>query len=399
MTHPCIRILRDERGMALAIALLVLLVISLLATVLMVSVNVESKITSHGVRESRALDYAEAGISEAQARIANLDVSLDENPRAVAQIFNTLAGDVPVLGTDSIGLPTAQPAGEWLPYSTAVAGPNVLTVEYKTNATRTAICRYDAMRNPAVQTISGEPIYVITSTGVTGGDVRRVRAEVYPRPVPTTIMGAVASNAIIQLKGNIDICGYNHSVSMPSREEDHVPYHLGYGDMPGTWCTDDVQNWGAATSEGVPDLLEFQTGPFTGDEGFYDGPWDVFSMTEAEFYDWVGTPLLSVPWPPIGLVYVDGDATLSNWEGEGFLYVSGDLTVNGTFCYRGLVYIGGDLRLQGESWILGGLVVRGNTVVDLTVGNPAVFYSAEAIARALSNSTGDFVRLSWREVF
>ena len=101
----------------------------------------------------------------------------------MAQIFNVASGSVPVLGTDSTGFATAQPAGAWLPYSTATRGPNVLTVQYKTDPARTFVYKYDATKNPAVQPTSGSPIYVITSTGTAGGDVRRVRAEIYARPV------------------------------------------------------------------------------------------------------------------------------------------------------------------------------------------------------------------------
>ncbi len=131
---------RGERGIALVVALLVLLVLSMLAVVLMVSVNVDTRITSHGLRETAALNNAEAGIGEAQARIRKGDISLSSsNPRAVAQIFNAAAGSVPVLGADSTGLATAQPAGSWLAYSTAARGPNVLTVEFKTDPARSFI--------------------------------------------------------------------------------------------------------------------------------------------------------------------------------------------------------------------------------------------------------------------
>ena len=379
-----LRLLRGKRGMALVLALLVLLVISVLATVLMVSINVESKITSHGVRETRALNYAEAGIGEAQARVTNCDISLDENPRAVAQIFNTLPGSVPVLGADSTALATAQPAGEWLPYSSASHGPNVLTVEYKTNAARTAIYRYDATRSPAVQTLSGEPIYVITSTGAAGGDVRKVRAEVCLTPIQATTYGALVANVGVELKGTIDVCGYNHDSSMPTGA--------------GTWSTSAVTRQGAASTLGVPNIAQNQTGPFTGAHGFYAGPWDVFGTSQAEFSQWIGPPV-SRPDPPVGLVHIDGDVAYHDGDGTGLLYVTGDLTLNGHFTYRGLVYVEGDLQINGQAWVLGGVIVKGNTTVRLATGTAKVFYSSETISEEISRASGRFTRVSWHEVF
>src|SRR5439155_785269 len=79
-------------------------------------------------------------------------------------------GSVPVPGADSIALATSQPADQWLDYSRATQGPGVLTIQYKTDPAKTTIYRYDPALNPAVQTASGNPIYVVTSTGRKGAD-------------------------------------------------------------------------------------------------------------------------------------------------------------------------------------------------------------------------------------
>lgn len=386
-----------ERGVALVVALLVLLVVSLLAVVLLVSVNVNTKITSHGLRETKALNAAEAGIGEVQARIANGDITLNNIPRAVAQIFNVAAGSVPVLGVDSTGLATAQPAGAWLPYSTPTRGPRVLTVQYKTDPARTLIYKYDSAHNPAVQAASGSPIYVITSTGVVGGDVRAVRTEVYMKPVPATTYGAVVANVGVQLKGTVNICGHNHTSSMPTGASDDPLYHTGTGDLAGTWSTGAVTEQGAASSLGSPDTAQYRTGPYTGSNGFYAGPWDVFGMSQSQFFSWIGSPV-APPNPPTGLVYINGSASYHGGDGTGVLYVTGNLTVNGNFTYRGLIYVEGDLQINGGAWILGALIVKGNTTIKLANGTASVFYSSDMISQAASSAGGDFQRLSWREL-
>lgn len=62
---PC----RDQRGIALVMALLVLLVISLLAATLMMSISVDNKIGNFSTRQIQALNIAEAGVAEAVSLI------------------------------------------------------------------------------------------------------------------------------------------------------------------------------------------------------------------------------------------------------------------------------------------------------------------------------------------
>ena len=102
--------------------------------------------------------------------------------------------------------------------------------------------------------------------------------------------------------------------------------------------------------------------------------------------------------PPVGLVYIDGDAAYNDGDGTGVLYVTGDMTMNGHFTYRGLIYVEGNLHLNGQAWILGGLIVNGMTEIKLANGTASVFYSSDMISEAASSSDGSFQRLSWREL-
>jgi Tfp pilus assembly protein PilX len=398
MTRSPMKPAADERGMAMVIALLVLLVLSLLATVLMVSVNVDTKITGHGLRETSALNAAEAGIGEATSRIIEGDLDLASNPRAVAQIFNCTSGSEPTLGSDSTALATAQPSGAWLPYSTASRGPNALTVEYKTNVGRTRIYTYDDSRSPAVDTTSGGmPIYVITSTGVVGGDRRAVRAEIYAKTVPAYVQGALTASVNVHTKGTFEACGLNHRADTPV-DNDGSAYHTGSGDMPGIWSTGTISHQGASSSDGNPADVPSTSGPYSGTNGFYAGPWEVFGLSQSQFFSWVGSPVSYPPDPADGVYYVDQACAYHGGSGSGFLYVDGDLTVNAGFTYRGIIYVKGDLKINGHAWILGAVIVEGTTDIDLANGTANILYSSDAITQALANSSGAFQRLSWREL-
>lgn len=401
---------RSERGTALVMALLTILVLSLLAGSLLLGMNANTKSAGHGVRAAQALNIAEAGVAEAISRIRNLDVPSDgANSKMVTQIFNTDPGNVPVLGPDSIAIATAQPAGNWLSYSTATKGPEVLTVQYKTNSDRTAIYRYDPNLSPAIQTASGMPIYVIRSTGRVGTDVRHVVAEVIRAPINLNMKAAVASDVDVKFTGNAVVCGFNHRADTPAGTGDSGrsgaggcnegpgKWELASADEAGLWTTGAVNNGGGAQSFGAPEKLESQV-------GFYAGPWDVLGMTQAAFYQWIG-PATNGAASPGGILHLDNNATTQDQSGSftfqggtggGFMYVDGDLTLNSTFLYKGLIYVEGDLKLNGQSWILGGVIVRGRAELKNN-GGATVLYSHDAIEENIARYGGTFVTLSWRE--
>jgi Tfp pilus assembly protein PilX len=395
--------LRSERGVALVVALLVLVVISVLAVILMSSLNTDTKLVGHSVRHAQALNTAEAGVGEALARIRRGDVPNDgANPRMVSQIFLTIPGNVPVLGVDSTAMATAQPAGAWLTYSTSNKSPEALTIEHKTTPDRTQIYRYDPTANPRIQTAAGFPIFKITSTGRRGADKRRIITEVCQRPVTGNIKAAIAAEVGINFSGNSDVCGFNHSADTPSG--DKIPAcnndHLGTGHLPASWSTGTISSGGSSNQDGSPvDNMGNQV-------GFYAGPWEALSMGQTEFFAWIGTPLTSGPSPPKGILYLDNNSVTQDQSGsfayhggngEGLLYVDGDLTINGNFTFRGLIYIEGDLKINGTSWILGGMVVKGKTTIKIANGNCAILYSADAINQNIAKYGGQFLTLSWRE--
>src|SRR5437773_11127419 len=106
---------RDQRGIALVISMLILLVMSLLGLVLMAGASMNRSLAGNDQRMRQSLNLAEAGIGEAEARITKQETLMDPtDPNDVCQVFNTPAGSVPVLGDDTTALATGQPAGAYL---------------------------------------------------------------------------------------------------------------------------------------------------------------------------------------------------------------------------------------------------------------------------------------------
>src|SRR5262249_48366819 len=292
-------------------------------------------------------------------------------------------GSVPVPGsTDTVAVETKQPAGAWLTYSTATKGPDVLTVNFKTDPAQTVVYRYDPLRNPTVQTSTGMPIYVVHATGRKGNAKEAIVAEIVSRPFQTNVKGSFAADKGIDFSGNSDVCGHNHSIDTPvgTRIPACNAYDVGFGDLPGGWSTSNITYTGSSNQIGVPSgRAEMQT-------GFYSGPWDALGLSQAEFYAWIGAPKVSAPNPPRGLVYLDNDGTAQNHSGrysytggngDGLLYVDGDMHINGNFTFKGLIYVEGNLDINGTCWGMGGIVVRGKSRIGIANGTFTCLYSSD----------------------
>jgi Tfp pilus assembly protein PilX len=395
-----------QEGMALVLAIMVLLVLTVIGAALMANVNTETKIAGLKVRDTQALSIAEAGVQEAMLRIKNGDVPDNLNPRNVTMIFNQVAGSIPAVGADTTALPTLQTAGSYLNYSTA--GKNALTtlsMHYKTKAG--AILRYDDTANPKINTSTGNPIWVVQSTGTEGGSSRTVYAEVCRSKFNVLAKGAVVANVAISFKGNISVCGHDHRADTPAQVGPgacDASWHAANPHttcMPGAWSTNAVGQQGSPYVSGSP------AAPQTYQTGFYSGPWDCLTMTQTDFWAWVGARVSSEPSPPVGIYYLDNDNTKQNasgnfsyngGDGEGFLYVDGDLRLNGNFTYRGMIYCEGDLSINGNCWILGGIVVKGKTTVKIANGSAIILYSADSIQQKLSKYGGNLRTIAWREL-
>ena len=399
-----------ERGIALVMALMVLLAISLLSVALMMTLQIEKKLTGEQSRYAKCLNLAEAGVAEAMSRIRNGDIpSNGANPRMCAQVFLAPAGSLPnYVNTDSIPLPTGQPATSQLTYSTSGKSADALTITYKTDPAQTVIYRYDGTKNPPINYLSGLPIYVIRATGRVGTTSRRVQAEVIQKPVNMAIKGAMAVNTGVDFGGSSGVCGYNHRADTPLQTpgtHDDPPgtclaggWETGMGNLPGAWSANSITSSGSAGQAGFPiDRAANQI-------GFYSGPWEAVGLTQAEFFSWVGAPRTIMPAPMKGIFYIDNnnisqDAT-GAWsaggvDGEGLLYVDGDLTLNSNFTFKGLIYVEGDLKINGNSWVLGALIVKGKG--RIANGGCVVLYSSDAIQQNIAKYGGQFSTLSWRE--
>jgi Tfp pilus assembly protein PilX len=401
---------RDQRGVAMLFALMVLGSLGILTMFLVASGAVNRRMGSDDVTKLKALRYAEAGVFEAMARIQRgegPDIDDLGAPRQVVQVLNASA--VGAAGADTTLLATGQPNGDWLPYTTATKGVGALTIEFKTDPARTLIYRYDKTANPPVQFSTGRPIYRVTATGTVGTVTRTVVTEVVWNTIQFDIRGALASNQGVDFSGSGVACGYNHRGDTPTGTGAlsrlggggcaenllAVPprWEWTTGSIPGMWST------GAASSAGNAFGAPAMSGS---NPSFYAGPWEVVGMTKAEFFSWVGPPVAALPSNPNGIYYLDNDATQQNatghWAdktGSGFLYADGDLDLHSN--WRGVIYAEGNLKINGNAWILGAVINKGSAPIQFN-GNATILYSRESLTEHVAKAgIGKFATLSWRE--
>ncbi len=416
----------DQQGMALVVALLILLALTALGTALMLTVNTEGQIAGNQLRDTQALAIAEAGVQEAMLRIRTGEVPDNLNKRQVTLIWEAPAGSLPPVGPDTMNLPSLQPPGSYLGYAGSVKrlaqnaqnGDTILTaltVKYKIitagSPPDTQIVRYDDHNNPKYNTTTGTPVFQIISTGTKGRACRSVMAEVTRPKFNILVRGALAAQVAVLFKGNINICGHDHRADTPTWEQPPScdgAYPGGWwaptvhtSCLPGAWSENNISWTGAANVVGEPENTQEKR------TGFYSGPWDAMGMNQTDFWSWVGPSSPVVPGGvPKGIYSLDNDAVKQNqsgdWsfnggDGTGFLYCDGSLHLNGNFTFRGLIYCEGDMEVNGNCWILGGIIVKGVTQVRVANGSATLLYSSEAIQQNIAKYGATVRTLSWRE--
>ncbi len=402
--EPSMGITRNERGSGLLMALLVLVALAAIGAGIMTAVSTDRRIASYNMTRSTALNYAEAGVAEALERIRNGDVPNNLDPKMVAQIFMTDVGNVPSVGADTTAMPTAQPAGSWLPYSSAAKGPDVLTIKYMTNSAGTGVYRYDATKTPPIQGVSGDPIFVVTSPARLGLSRRQIDAQVARILINPNLKAAYTSDSKIRMSDAI-LNGYDHKVATPTYTGDDgnrdAAWETGSNNTPGGWSTSTVSS---GKLLGTPSKLENQS-------GFYAGPWEVIGMTQAGFFGWIGQPnkkIVNGALIPRGLTYLgdpkdkpgDGKKTykLKGAGGDGLLYVNGNLEIDGDFTFRGLIYVEGEFTVKGSGWVLGGIVVKDKSKLGGSHHEAlTALKSNEAVQEFIGNYGSPFITINWRE--
>jgi len=351
---------RDERGLALVLSLIAMVVIAALISGVFISGRLEMAGGRSSVRATQATEAAEAGINDL---LANWSVA-----------YNTFG----IYGDST--------------FPTVTVGPNA---RYNQVLTRMSGGKY-------LLRVRGDQLDAAGNVIATRYLGRYLRLA-----IPSIdIQAAVTAQDGINAGGNIDITGFD---SNPANWTGCGPLV----NKAGARSMADVNAHGASSVIGSPDEIEYDstlvdsvfTNPFallqsmatlTLAPGTYTGMTPTVTGTPsrcnvANTNNW-GEPyapptagVVSLCQGYFPIIYVPGNIVLSTGRGQGILLVSGDANIQGNFIFDGIMIVLGSLQTAGTGNKVTGAVLTSGTSTSI-VGNPDIFYSSCAIARALQYS-------------
>ena len=352
--------LREERGIALLLTIMALVVVGALVSGFFVSAMLENRAGQNSRKVEQAFAAAEYGVAET---IANWDVVK----------WNVL----PPMGIDSVSGASAAGSGS-----------------------------YDG----TVRRLNNE-MFLVDVTGHSGsGRARqRIGAFVKLRSILFDIRAALTTRGPSTVGGNAAIDGSDH---LPPGWDGCPP--LG-ASMAGIRIPNagDLKYTGGCKGAGcISGTPKVDPDPFIDDDTFFDygdGDWEALKrlankrLPAGNYQDlapavdgngdcdigqqknW-GDPLN--PTAACGsyypVIYVNGDLTVNTGIGQGLLLVDGDLSAQGGFEFYGIVVVRGALKSAGTGNKFHGGVLAANVMLDdnSIIGTVDVTYSQCAIMRA-----------------
>lgn len=428
-------LLSNDRGFSLVIVMGVLTAFIILAAGLTLTSTTDVRIASTQRRSTQALATAEAGINEVIQRmmlpktgslaIADTVFPLRIGWRVEVLLNSSVPGPVGDTSYTSSVQVGSISFDDWLDYSTSSSSSEALSIRHKTNLAGDSIYFYDThsrvqiLQDPTTYNGPFYPVEVIEATGRDGKAKRHIIAEVCRAPILPLVTSSFTSDIKLKLGGTVNFCGHNHVANTPSGTTPpacslwHVtradtpllhpmpclavdPKCTAVGCIPGVLTTgDSIKIEGAAVTYGNPDLSSDSTNPF-------------YEIWEVLGYDTEADMDAAINWksgtdPVDGFTKVEGDLHLTTGNENGVLWVKGDLLkISGNYNFRGIIYVRKDFELTGTVWILGSIIVKGETLLELAPGpggTATVLYSSRAIQDVILESLGGFTILAWREKY
>jgi hypothetical protein len=371
------RILRDERGMALAVAIFALVVVGALVAGAFFAGTQEQRVGENQRRVQTSFGVAEAG---AQERVLQWD----------PQTMNKRPLYCPCAGGDSVIIrDTVAPggSGRYGGYSYKL-GPNLFLIDVTGRDKASA------------------------AGAIAGGGGARQRIGMIARiaPIDFGIHASLTTQGSVSLSGNANING-----------ADQIPTGWGSCDAPGPTQAGvrdqggNVGTSGNGTVTGLPPVVNDPTinnntfdtfggatyaqlaaratitlpaGNYTTDPVTTNGLCDRTVLSNWGDGMNPGSPCSSY----FPIIHATGSIGLNNTQGQGILLVDGDLDIQGSYQFFGIVIVHGDLKTSGggtsDAHFWGGVMAKN---ADLSVqnlsGKATLNFSSCAILTALQASS------------
>jgi hypothetical protein len=405
-----------QKGNALVIALLVLLLLSSLAVTFVSVTKTEKQISGNSLRATQALYAAEAGLSECLARMSvPSSAAYIGEPSGTPPtpgwgryiVLSTGAStrdpersETETDGLDNDGDGTIDESGEAYPevFSAQVGLTDPVNypwvkVTYKeevVGGARKVVLYGDHDNNPATRPVenlvAGVPVIQVTSNGLRNTSSKTIEVEAVKLPGPS-VPGSVYTEGILICKGAaFHIDGNDYDPATGEIVPGSIP-------LPGVVPTGGVEAVDCTTPHGWNNIVGAGAVPSIVPPAF-DINLPALLGSYAENADVVlyGTQMNpgTDTWGSLDhfvVVYIkEGDLHLSgDNSGGGMLLVDGDVMISGRFTWYGLILTLGDVDLVGGGTgihIYGAIMTQGDISSSGNVsGNSDVFYSSEMISK------------------
>lgn len=377
----------NERGIALVLAVIALVIIGLLVGASLLFSGVERRAGGGSIEASQAFNAAEAGAENTYASWA-----------ANAATWNGLAVD------SSLTLTT-----------TSVGGGNY----YTPTITRISPTLFWIRSTAQAKNAAG----TVTARTVVGDFVRLLVPNIDIRAA-VTVNGSITVSGSSQISGRDSIPGGWGSSCPPAGPSvagvrDSSNSVSTSGACSGASCiagnpqiqidptvtSGTFTNFGGIDFAGLASMATWQiSGTITGVGPTVTGSPATCQVGNSTNWGepWTGT-LQAACFNYFPIMYAPGDVHISGGRGQGILLVEGDLTVDGGFQFYGPVIVHGQVRSTGTGGhIFGGLLAQmADLSASLISGNSVVDFSGCAVTRATRGSAAA-TRLNergWAQLF
>lgn len=347
--------LLDRRGVALPLALVGLVVVSLLVTAALLTSSTELAISGAHQDATRALYASEAGIEGYVARLDSAFTAGNLTPPAIPSPFNVPGG-----------------------------GQVQITMTRLQNL-------------PSVGGLPGRDVYCITSTPV-GNASRKVGAmlevTLTPNNLNLNIHGAGSFGGAVEVRGNATISGQQQNAALCA-DQSQVPAIETSGEgsfqvkggsatlIGGTNKTTETriqfQNriLGGYTADRIADMAQIKFGSQFGKPPFAGRPnSEVNAKGTPLNWGCPGTMVTCKPWvasmdttyyPTVAIDANGGTVDIQGTHGQGILVVvNGNLKISGNFQYKGIIIVEGALDVTGTVDVTGAVIGLSTITVGKT---------------------------------
>ena len=370
-----IRMVRNEPGIALAIAIFALVVVGALVAGAFFAGTQEQRLGENSRRATQAFGVAETGLTE-QVRLWDPVVN----------------NQVLVYPSDSVTVAQVTTPGRTGSYGGFIYKLNPNTYLIDVTGSDTASRLSDAAGFGARQRL---------------GLLSRVRI------LDIDIQASLTTQGNVSIRGNAEVDGHNQHptgwTNCAALGADTMP------DLAGVRTTGTVSTSGNGTVGGQPPVFTDNT---VGDSTFVQYGDVTFEelaaratisrgggviRTEPSVVGGVCNRADLLNWGdglnPLGacsryfpIIYINGDVTLNGIQGQGILLVRGNLEVQGSYEFFGIAIVLGELRTAGGGGSIahfwGGVLARNaNLDTQLLSGQATLNYSSCAILTALQNTS------------